>query len=134
MGRPPEGPLLGAGRGPPGARAGVPLRGGVHRLANRRGRDEEPRPRCPRVPPRRGPRRCPPAGARGANPIAVTLLALPVVAPDARPHLLLALPLVHQSAALPARAREPAERPAAALGLADPVVLRAALARGVVLV
>src|SRR5881628_2248114 len=60
-----------------------------------------------------------------------SLLAFPVVRPDARPHLLGALTLVHQSAALSPRAREPAERATAVLGLRDPVDLRVAPNRGV---
>src|SRR5881628_1103504 len=55
-----------------------------------------------------------------------SLLAFPVVRPDARPHLLGALALVHQAAALPARAREPA-----VLRLGDPVDLRVTPDRGV---
>src|SRR2546422_645226 len=131
VGRPPQGPLLGGRHGPPGARAGVPLGGSVPRLAARRSWTEAARPRGPRVPSRPRPRRSPPAGTRDPDRVRVSLLALPVVRADARAGPLRALPLVHQAAALAARARESAERPATVLGLADPVDLRIVLDRGV---
>src|SRR5436309_3546705 len=74
VGRPPQGPLLGSGLRPPGARAGLPVRGGVPRGSSRRDCSREARPRRPRVPPGRGARRRPPQGTRGPNPRGLTYL------------------------------------------------------------
>src|SRR5207244_2026825 len=131
VGRPPQGPLLGDGHGPPGAGAGVPLGGRVPRFPARGSRTKEARPRSARVPSRRWPRRRPPPGTREPDRVRVSLLALAVVRADAGAGTLRAFPLVHQAPALPARARESAERPATVLGFADPVDLRVVLDRGV---